>query len=394
MRNWIVHYCKALINVVLHPVEETAWLLAKYSRVCPNKIVFCSFGGKSYGCNPKYISEEILRQDLPWRIVWILNERGNDSLPKNVKVVPCSSKKAGIEVGTAKVVVSNIRGWQLLPKKKGQVFLQTWHGGMGFKHVEKAAEDKLSIDYKTIAQKDGRECDAIISNCAFLSDVYRKYFWLNKNTEILEYGLPRNDALFDRNRIERVYAEFRKKYSLDLNQRIILYLPTFREKGETAGYMLDYDGVIRCMEERLGQPVAIVARFHPNVADLKNYIPCDSRIINATEYPDVQELYMAADYLISDYSSAVFDFALLRKPVFLCLLDYEKYLQERGLNEIFYSCPFIHAYSNEELINLIANFDEKSYLKKHDAFFEKNALFDDGHASERTVDWIKRKMQV
>ena len=98
---------------------------------------------------------------------------------------------------------------------------------------------------------------------------------------------------------------------------------------------------------------------------------------------------MASDIMITDYSSAAFDFALLERPVFLCLLDHADYVKMRGLNQVFDSCPFPHCYSNEELIAAIENFSDSEYESKMNEFKKIWKPFDNGHAAEQIVEWLK-----
>lgn len=392
----MLHYFQVLLNIIRHPKVELYYLYQKYGtrmwKICRNKVVFSSWNGKGYTCNPRYISEEILRQKKPWKIVWILDKESRKDAPKGIKVVAPGTIRSLREIASARVIVSNTRGCYGVKKKEGQVYLQTWHGGMGFKRIEKAVEDRLDAAYVQLAKQDGDQCDAILSNCSFLTEEYRENFWLNTNTQILEYGLPRNDALFDEGHIQRAYAEVRRKYGFQPDQKIVLYMPTFRDDNMLDGYLLDYEKLIDAMEARFGGQFAVIVRMHPNVLQQADCIAYGGKVANGTEYPDVQELYMAADYMISDYSSAVFDFALQRKPVFLCLLDYQAYLKERGLNKIFYKCPFPHSYSYEELVEQISSFDEDAYWRNFDAFQEEWKMYDDGHAAVRTVAWIEGKI--
>ena len=107
----------------------------------------------------------------------------------------------------------------------------------------------------------------------------------------------------------------------------------------------------------------------------------------------MQELLLACDALISDYSSCVFDFAILKKPVFICALDIKEYEKTRGLLPEFYDFPFPMATSNEEMLTNIKNYDQKSYFDKVNRYFERYPLYDDGNASRRVVDWLEKKIK-
>lgn len=110
-------------------------------------------------------------------------------------------------------------------------------------------------------------------------------------------------------------------------------------------------------------------------------------------YPDMQELLLACDALISDYSSCVFDFAILKRPVFICALDIKEYEKTRGLLPEFYDFPFPMATSNEEMLTNIKNYDQKTYFTKVNRYFEEYPLYDDGNASRKVVDWLEKKIK-
>lgn len=365
-------------------------LVVRYGRIQKNKIVFDNFWGRGYGENPKYITEELLNENVKCDMVWLSsNER--EKFPQNVRKIPYGSNKAKRELATAKVVVYNIRNSMRVSKKKGQIYLQTWHGGLGFKKVEAAVENQLPLLYVQAAKRDGAECDAILSSCALQTEEYRKYFWLSEKTEILEFGLPRCDVLFAKqNKIrENVYA----KYGLSKETKIILYAPTFRDDGTVDGYALDYMGVLKAFEEKMGAPCVLIVRLHPNVQYMQNKICYNEKIRNGSIYQDIQELYIAADALITDYSSAAFDCALLGKPVFLCALDHEKYVALRGITPLFYQVPFPRCYTNEALCEEISRYNPERYIEAVERF--KNSVwkpYDDGEASKKVVNWLRQKM--
>lgn len=356
----------------------------------PNKVVFVSYHGGGYGDNPKYIAEELLRQDKKWDLVWLCKDKSMQ-FPKGIRVVKYGSYRAQREIASAKYFIDNARSSPRPPKREGQVYLQVWHGGLAFKGVEKAVEDKLHPSYVAAAKRDGANSDGIVSACKLQSQDFIENFWLNEKAEILEYGLPRNDKLFDPVSIQNADNKIRSALDIDKETKIVLYMPTFRDNHRIDGYQLDFDAVLKAFTKRFGGKFVILVRLHPNVRDIDHIIPCSDNILNVTQYPDAQELYMIADYLITDYSSSVFDFALLRRPAFLFTLDLEKYIAERGLTDIFYRCPFPRASSNAALIQAIETFSEEEYSSDFEKFIEEWQPFDQGNAAKKVVDWMLSK---
>lgn len=396
---WYRNMLKKVLQKSAVSEEFLTWCSHTYTKLyiatCrtePQKVVLSSYWGKGYGDNPKYITEEILKQGLDWDIVWMTNGT-NMNYPQGVRTVLYGSNDALRELASAKMWVDNVRNSLQPPKKKNQVYLQTWHGGVSFKCVEKAAEKTIHPNYVKAAKRDGQISDGIVCACRIQKEDFQENFWLNPNTEILECGLPRNDIFFDQEWVEQKYREIRRHFGIDQDTKIVLYAPTFRDDYSMDAYRLDFVGILEAMERRFRQKMVLVVRLHPNVQDQADFIEYDDRILNGTTWPDAQELYMAADYMISDYSSSFLDYALLNRPVFLCLPDYEKYRAERGLNEVFEQCPFPRAYSSEQLLEVIGTFSEEKYWADMAAFREKWQPYDDGHAAQTIVAWMKQKMQ-
>lgn len=365
-----------------------------YSRFCKidqKKVIFDCFRGNGYGESPKYIAEEIHRQGLGWDMVWMLNDT-DMPLPPYVRAVKYDSYKAKREMSTAKVLVDNIRNSVRAPKRAGQIYLQTWHGGMSFKKLERETEEGMHPEYKRKAMLDGAQCDGIISACALQTEDYKQNFWLNPKTEILEYGQPRCDVLFDVDP-QKNKAKVCDALNLPYATKIILYAPTFRDDGRTDGYKLDHKAVLTAFEKMYAEPCVLIVRMHPNVGQHQTLVNYTDKVINGSNYPDIQELYMASAALITDYSSTAFDCSLLGIPVFICALDYEQYKNRRSMTSAFEETPFPKAFTNEALIQHILNYDEQVYMRELERYKETIWMpFDRGNAAERTVNWLKERM--
>lgn len=358
----------------------------------PHKVVFNSFNGGGYGENPKYIAEELLKRKGKAKIVWIVNS--NQYLfPKGVTPINKYSLRAYYEYATAKAWVLNARYYRLTEKRKSQIYLQTWHGGIAIKKIEKDAEEKLLESYVKSAKEDGRVTDGIIVDGQSNEEIFKSSFWLNPNCELLKYGQPRIDALLKNRDNTALNERVREALGIEKDSFFVLYAPTFRQSKSTLGYIYDYPTIKKALEKRFGK-TSIAIRLHPVIATDKNitydYIGIED-LIDATAYPDVQELVLSADCLISDYSSIIYDFALIRKPVFLLLKDHEEYVQERGVYDIFYKQPFNMNYSESSLVNDIEHFSQECMLERIDAFYKKYQTYNAGHSSELTVDWLLNK---
>ena len=136
-----------------------------------------------------------------------------------------------------------------------------------------------------------------------------------------------------------------------------------------------------------GNPIRLSARQ-------KSKISFSDTILDGTDYPNIQDLAVISDAIISDYSSTLFDFAALNKPAFVCALDFEEYKLNRGFIPEFEEFPFPVAKSNKELIEIIRKFDFEKYKKDVANFYYKYPFYGDGHASVKTAKWILKHMYI
>jgi CDP-glycerol glycerophosphotransferase len=172
--------------------------------------------------------------------------------------------------------------------------------------------------------------------------------------------------------------------------RIVLYAPTFRRSGTIEPYRIDWGDMIPRLERMFGgAKVTLLLRLHPNLigkADTSSLINHPS-VIDMTRYHDMQELLCVSDMLITDYSSSMFDYAMLRRPCMLYATDVAEY--DRGYYYDFRELPFPLAQNSEQLINLIENFDEKEYQRDLKTFLdERLGLVERGVAAEELARWM------
>mgnify|MGYP004563174129 CR=1 FL=1 len=171
------------------------------------------------------------------------------------------------------------------------------------------------------------------------------------------------------------------------DKKIVLYAPTFRETIEESfsKYTLDWKKVLPALEKRFGDPFVLLYRFHQKLRDYKQFEDFYSFAVNVTMYPDVMELVVAADVLVTDYSSIMWDFSLQKRPVFLYHNDEREYTDERDFYWPVSRWPYIKAHSSEEMCEKILGFDEQQYLLDLEKFFEEDPSYDDGHAAEKVT---------
>ncbi len=393
IRNKIT-YQIVYICFIIH--EKFVSLIYLLLRVCPinkNKIVLCSSKGMRYGDNPMYISDELLSRNKNYEIVWLLDKSVKVDLPVGIRRCNYSFMSIIRELVTAKVWVDSNMKYTGFLKRKGQLYIQTWHGSYGLKKIagdlEKSPENRLFDIHQRNFKYNAGKTDIMLSNSARTTEIYRRAFWYRG--KILEYGSPRNDLFF---RAPDVYREKVYKYFGLTEQQIVLYAPTFRDNYRTDDLKIDYERLRRSMKTRFGGEWTVLIRLHPfNLVDADDFIEYTDTVLNASKYSIMQELLVASDVLITDYSSCMFDFATTKKPCFLYATDVARYRAERGNYFELEELPFPVSENNEQLEKIILAFDLIKYEKELNVLFYKVGLNETGQASKKAADYIEEWME-
>lgn len=348
--------------------------------VAKKKIVFICFNGKTYGCNPKYIAEEMIRQELDYDMVWLLRDM-EVLVPQQIRRVLFDSPRALYELATAGVIITNTKNDIRILKKKGQFVIQTWHGNFEAKKEEREIADMLPPRYVKESIKNSKQTDLFLSNSAEMTAYYRRAFWYDG--EIMECGYPRNDILFSWD--PEIPARVRKYYGLPEDAKLVLYAPTFRDDGSLDAYDLDFQGVV----DKLGENWYLLVRMHPNVVVPEGRFPFDEYVLNASPYPDVQELMIASDILITDYSSTIYEFAMLKKPSYIYASDLDDFQKIRPLNDFYFEMPYPICRTNEELLQELSKYTPASGVAAAEAFMTKFGGVDKGDAAKRVIQCMQ-----
>lgn len=370
-------------------------------KVVPDKIVFCNFQHK-YTCNTKYICEELLRRKTQADIVWLYDPKERDyyEYPRKVRLIPFDSARAKKEIATAKIIIDNgvISFGEGMEKKEEQVSICTWHGSLGFKKLG-ADSGEEEIREEAI-KKFSANHDFLISNSTFEEKVFRSAHW--PDAEIWRLGHARNDILIDcdAGRARKIKLRLCVRYGIPFEKKLVLYAPTFRdtmlkksaeclpaEIVEKGTYDLDFGRLTKCLGERFGGEWVVLIRHHyinSSNKKLKKRIP--EGVINVTDYTDIQELMVAADAGVTDYSSWILDFIFTKKPGFLYTVDEEEFERDRGMYYPLTQSPFSVSQGIEELERNIMNFNQEAYEERIQSFLEDKGCIDDGQASSRIAD--------
>jgi len=368
-----------------------------------NKTVFFeTFNGRNYGCSPKAIYEKMITMNefKDYKFVWSFNNPSKHEVKKDKRliIVKHNSKDYFKYLSISKYWIVNSIVEERVKKKKEQIYVQCWHG-TPLKRLRYDIEVDGAI-LNTISEIrrrndiDAARFDYFLSPSKFCTKVFTSAFnlkALGKSDILIEEGYPRNDSLF--HFTEKDVTKLKKKFGIKGNKKVILYAPTFRDNQHTSGVGYTYElGIdFDSLKEKFGKDYVILFRAHYFIAksiDLSKY---DGFVIDASDFDDVNELYMVSDIIMTDYSSVFFDFANLKRPMLFYMYDLDLY---KGKLRDFYidlkELPGPITETQEDLEKSLENISnyEKEYKEKYKKFNEKYNYLDDGDASYRVIKKI------
>jgi CDP-glycerol glycerophosphotransferase len=364
---------------LLHRIRAATQMLSQRSE--PGAALFNSFSGR-YSDNPRAVFEELSSRVPQLRATW--TAQAGTPLPAGVEGVELRTAPYASALGHASLLVSNEAVPHLL-KKRDQLYVQTWHGSMlkriGYDNP-RYAEDRGGLRR---AARDYRRWDLLVSQSPFCTRTMRQAF--HYDGEVLESGYPRNDALLSEE-APAIRASVRAAYGVADGELLVLYAPTFRD-GETGRSRLPLD--LTLLRDVAGPHVRVLVRLHHRAAaELTE--PPDPMWSLATDHPDIRELYLASDVLVTDYSSVMFDYVVTGKPVLLYTYDLARYRDElRGfyfdLTEV---APGPLCTTSEQVAQCLADLSATTAAHRdaYEEFRETYAPWEDGRASARVVDRI------
>ncbi len=365
------------------------------------KIVMWTFEGSGgYGCSPKYVAEELLKRNRQdgenYKIIWLLNDLSKD-FPPEIKKIKNSLWNRAYHLSTAGTWISNTRTFYGTKKRRKQCYIQTWHATICIKPIGKYRGDLFPSIAYMVSRYDSKLIDYVLSGSTWCDNMYRE--GLIYAGEIIKTGTPRCDVLINQ-RVEK-YCQMRKEYDLPEDAKIILYAPTFRGGSQnkkrsinTEETTVDFERLLVSLKSRFGGEWYIFLRLHPQLAAKMKRLKTDQiseRFIDVSQRPDMNEIIAGSDAFLTDYSSAIFEANLIGLPGFIYADDLEEYIADRG--DLFfdmYDLPFPVAINNDELMKKIEEFDEQEYKRSTEVFMDKMGIFEDGRASERVGNLIRK----
>lgn len=379
---YIKYICDVIFHILFH-------IIGIFVRVKKNRILFYSFTGEQYSCSPKYITE-FLNEEHPseYEMIWAFKdvEKFRQIVPQDVKCVKYQSLMFMYYHLSSKFIISNIFPYHLIPKKKNQIEIDTWHGGGAYKKAGLDKKHASGIINKANVAYWRKNISAFVSS----SELFTKYFirgGLHYTGEVLDIGLPRNDIFFrNYDGQYNIKNKVRAHFQIDRQMKIALYAPTWRDEQDQVKFEFDAKVLRKTLEDRFGGEWIIMTRMHRLTTSR-----VQGNIVDANDYPDMQELLVTCDILISDYSSSIWDYCLTKKPCFLYAYDLDKYRDSTNFYVDIWKWGFPIAETFVDMLDKIKCFDDMEFQEKMENHYRMLGGYDDGKACEKIYEFIREK---
>jgi CDP-ribitol ribitolphosphotransferase len=357
------------MSYLKHKVYGLIFKLFKHTKVQGNRISFIIDSRESFKGNLDYIKNEFeKRGDFEFHFFY------KDKL----------SLGSFKNLSGSKYIFLNDNFFPLafMDFKSENEIVQLWHAP----GASKKFGGSVDIESREILSKISENTDCLIVTSKNIIDYYAEAFQMPKN-KIKALGLPRMDYYFENHDLDKLKADFCKKYNVLPDKKIILYAPTFRdeEKYNNVFNYLDLDEFNR----QLGEDYVLALRLHPKIKNFyRDDISSEGKYVDVSNFESEQELMMISDILITDYSSIMIEYSALDKPTVFFTYDLDEYLtNERGFYYDFKTTvPGPIVYTSEELVDVIKN--DKFDKSKISEFVKSQFDEIDGHSSERIVNYL------
>lgn len=350
--------------------------LGLFIRTDDNLVLFTA-QAKRFNDSPKAIYLYMLEHGMTdkYHCVWAVDDPKKYNIPGNAKVIVMDTMEYFKTALRAKFWICSVnieRGLHF--KKKSTVFLNTWHC-VPTNYMGNAVGTRKDFDWRKtdyICYSGNFEKPIIIRDCV----AYEK--------NLLPSGLPRNDELFHVS--DDLVKEKRELLGIPDGKKVILYAPTWRDSSDLGK---DYDMSVPInwdkWREALSDEYVLLIRTHPLTTKLLN-VEFDDFIQDYSNYPDVNDLMISADLMISDYSSIIFDYSILGRPIICFGYDYDEYVKHRGFYfDLDKEFPSGIIRSEDDVLKAIIGIDYKLQCSKTIAMKNKFVEFG-GNATEKCVD--------
>ncbi|GCB48844.1 CDP-glycerol glycerophosphotransferase family protein [Streptomyces sp. NL15-2K] len=347
----------------------------------PDLAVYCAYWGRGYACNPAAIHAKARELAPHIRSVFLVKADQAHAMPDGIDHAVIGSHRYWEVLARAKYLINNANFAEGVVKRPGSVHVQTQHGTplkkMG---VDQSTYPVVAAATGSFAKLLGRvdRWDYNLSSNRHSTQMWERAF--PGSYEHLEYGYPRNDVYYTATADD--VARIRRELGVPEGKTAVLYAPTHRDHH--TGFESGLDLEAFC--EEAGEDVVVLLRAHYFYD--RGGKKSSGRIIDVTAHRSSEDVCLAADALVTDYSSIMFDYANLDRPIVVYADDWEVYRETRGVYfDLMVAPPGPVARTPEDLARV---FRDGSYADPRSAahrarFRERFCQFDDGRAAERVV---------
>ncbi len=352
------------------------------------RVLFMSFNGNVVGDSGlalfRAMSEKYPTREYYWGV------KDNSVLtPEGTSPVVVNTSQWHSLLNTAEILVNNSNFPHYFRKNPHQFYVQTWHGTPLKKIANDVPAGALSLSYRQLMKREATEYwDVLLAQNKFASQVLPKAF--DFSGYVVNQGYPRNDLLKEGISKDRKAAA-RKALGIADTSKVVLYAPTWRDNVRNAANRYDFINFLDTEEfnASIGSEYTLLVRGHQNTAN-QRHTAGDSSFFDVTSYPDINELFLISDVLITDYSSVMFDFCVTNKPILFLAPDLMEYANSvRGFYMEFQEIvpgPILE--STSQVVECLRDL-ESVKLRTRDAytaFVKRFAPLDDGGASQRVLE--------
>lgn len=356
-------------------------------------VFFESFHARQYSDSPRAIYEYMLKHHPEYELIWSIDKRAEKLFQEQgVPYVKRFTPKWFFEFPRAKYWVNNVRlpGW--MPKPPGTIYVQTWHGtplkklGMDIETVHMPGTD--TENYRRNFLSESSKWDYLVSPNHYSSKIFKRAF--GYKGKVIESGYPRNDLLT--NFTDSEARTVRKMLGIPAGKKVMLYAPTWRDHEfyEKGKYKFNFQFDLKLWKDQFSEEWVLLTRMHYLISENFDFSEYDGAVIDVSGYPDIRDLYIVSDLLITDYSSVFFDYSILNRPIVFYMYDLDQYRDQlRGFYfPIQNEAPGPIVRTEEELFDVIRNKDQLQPEKSeaYRTFRQTFTSLEDGHATERVVN--------
>jgi len=383
-----LQYMRRLFKAGHRPYEQTT-------------IVFESFGGRQVSDSPLAIYQLFSKLYPGFNYVWSVDKEAIPYCKEHgIPYVKRRTAKWVRVLEKSQYWISNARFPAWVKKPKYVTYIQTWHGtplkklGLDIQNVTMPGTNTQAYHRNFV--KEANRWDALVSPNDYSTQIFRSAFGFNN--QILKVGYPRNDALINSNADD--VTRLKQAMGIPLDKKVVMYAPTYRDNqfAEKGKYTFELPFSLADFRDKYGKDTVLILRMHyliSNALDISNYTDF---VYDFSSYPNISDLYLVSDMLITDYSSVFFDYAYLQRPILFYPYDYHLYKDElRGFYlDYEQDLPGKIAQNEDDLLQYIGEYLQTPDMRndpKFTKFYERFCAINDGLSSLKVVNYVVHQIE-